>query len=129
MKKLIFMVTVLLLASGVNNHALADPLNTGTYMFTVTGNDPGTPTADLTNFQLAINQWFINNSIAFGPVTLEFYAKTDAFSATVTEDNNNGSTLDILYANDNKSGNYSHPLKKAQSQINNLTGFYRNFFQ
>ncbi len=29
----------------------------------------------------------------------------------------------------NRESNYSHPLKKAQSQINNLTGFYRNYFQ
>lgn len=106
MKKLLLVATTLLFVAGTFCPALAVPLNTGTYMYTVSGNDPSNPSADLTAFEAEINQWFIDNSIVFGPVDLEFYAKTDEPSETVTEDNNNGSTLNLLYANDKKAGTF-----------------------
>ncbi len=104
-KSLVFLIVVLVI--GMSGSAYAFYANSGTYMFTTKGNDPGSPNADLTEFKQSIATWMTDNGYSYSTNNLKFYAKTDAPSGTVTQDNGNGSTLDVTYESDNKSGTWT----------------------
>ncbi len=104
MRRFIFFLLTLALFSGFSNTANATPLtNSGEYMFTVTGNDPSSPTADLSTLESSIQDWFFNEKGISLIVDLEFYAKADAPSIATTEGSGD---LVLTYESDNQSGTW-----------------------
>jgi len=73
MKKTMMALTVaLIMVFGFSGSAVA---YTGTYMFTMSGNDSNTPEDEI---EAMIDGWFAINDPTHDPIDLDFYAKVDA---------------------------------------------------
>jgi len=81
MKKLL--ISAVILSSIFIFSGMANALS-GTYMFTLPGNDSNTPEETI---EAAINGWFTEQGIEHDTVDLEFYAKVDAPDTTDSEGN------------------------------------------
>ncbi|UCF93344.1 MAG: hypothetical protein JSW39_04050 [Desulfobacterales bacterium] len=103
MKKFLVVLSAILLLFGVSGTTLALP-NSGEYMFTMPGNDPSNPGADLTFFELDIENWFLTEKAMNVDLTVEFYAKVDEPAVSTTE---GSGLLNVGYETDHKSGTWS----------------------
>lgn len=76
--------------------------NSGQYMFTVSGNDPSNPSADLSSFEAMIEAWFVDQGNPTD-VDLDFYAKVDAPATSTTEGTGD---LTLTFGDEAKSGEW-----------------------
>ena len=104
MKKLILILTNICLIAFVLTGTTFALTNSGIYMYTVSGNDPSNPGADLTQFEQDIENWFLTDQGVTVDINLDFYAKIDAPSTTTTE---GSGLLTLGYESDNKSGTWA----------------------
>lgn len=105
MKKTIRWILCAALAVGTAGTASAALYeNSGTYMFTQSGNDPGNPNADLADFSAMVKQWLRDEGISgYEDLALEFYAKVDADDGA----SEGSGSLDVTYENKGKSGTWA----------------------
>lgn len=97
------LVMIFFLLVGLPGFAMAFP-NTGEYMFTVNGNDPSNPSADLYEFEQRIEAWFLDTKLETVDFDLEFYAKVDAGNTFTNEGDGD---LEVGYGAENKTGSWN----------------------
>ncbi len=97
MKKVLITITMaVFLIVSFQGAAIASPV----FMFEVKGNDPGSLSADQTELEALIAEWFLSERDETVEFDLKFYAKADAPGTSATE----GSGLTITYTNEKSGG-------------------------
>ena len=77
--------------------------NSGTFMYTMGGNDPSNPKADLTEFSASVQEWLKDQGSArYEGMDLEFYAKVDGESGA----REGNGYVEITYEDEKKGGDW-----------------------